>query len=246
MIIGSNLLFYDSLTSTNTEAVSLLKTAEPDEGTVICAGFQSAGRGQSGNRWESEKGKNLLFSVILYPRSVNAEEQFLVSMTISLGICDFLDRHIKGVRIKWPNDILTGNDKIAGILIETSILGSEIESLVAGIGLNLNQDAFPDFHPRPVSLKMATDKEYDILTCLKELLPDLDRRYKHLLYGDRESIKKDYIERLYRFLEWSRFSTAGRTFTGRITDVSVSGQVSIEEQGSGIRKFSFKEFSYLA
>jgi BirA family transcriptional regulator, biotin operon repressor / biotin---[acetyl-CoA-carboxylase] ligase len=246
MVIGSNLIFYNELPSTNTEAALLLKSGEQIEGTVIHTDFQSAGKGQAGNKWESENGKNLLFSVILYPQSISPYDQFLVSMTISLGICDFLDRLCTGARIKWPNDIYLGNGKIAGILIENSILGTMIETSVAGIGLNINQESFASILPRPVSLKMATGKEYNISDCLQELLSDLDRRYKHLMYGDRNLIKHDYLARLYRFMEWSSFSSAGSVFTGRITDVLISGQIMIEEKGGLTREFSFKDFSYLS
>ena len=167
MVIGSNLIFYNELPSTNTEASLLLKSGEQIEGTVIQTDFQSAGKGQAGNKWESEKGKNLLFSIILYPQSISPYDQFLISMTISLGICDFLDRLCTGATIKWPNDIYLGNDKIAGILIENSILGTMIETSVAGIGLNINQDNFVSIQPRPISLKMATGKEYSISACLQ-------------------------------------------------------------------------------
>lgn len=246
MIIGSDLIFYNELPSTNTEASMLLRRGEPEEGTVILADYQSTGKGQATNTWHSVKGKNLLFSVILYPHSVSPSDQFLLSMAISLGICDFLDRHSSGARIKWPNDVYLGNKKIAGILIENSIIGSEIESSVAGIGLNINQDDFPSSVPHPVSLKMATGKEYSITECMKELLHDLDCRYRHLLYDDRDILRQDYLARLYRLREWTDFKTAGKVFTGRITDVPVSGQIRIEEKDGTVREFSFREFTYLS
>jgi BirA family transcriptional regulator, biotin operon repressor / biotin---[acetyl-CoA-carboxylase] ligase len=245
MIIGSNIHYTDNTTSTNADAVVLLKSGTPEEGTVIHAGYQSSGKGQAGNIWESQEHINLLFSIILYPESVSPADQFLISMTISLGICDFIDRYIEGATIKWPNDIMTGNDKIAGILIENSIIGSTIQSTVAGIGLNINQDKFPRFVPAAVSLKMLTGQEYDLSVCLKQLLSDLDVRYKALLYGDRDSIKEDYMSRLYRFNEWSSFTMEGKVFTGRITDVLISGPVRIEKKDGTTREFTFKEFSYL-
>jgi BirA family transcriptional regulator, biotin operon repressor / biotin---[acetyl-CoA-carboxylase] ligase len=245
MIIGSNLLFHESLSSTNTTAAQLVRTGEPAEGTIIHTDFQSAGRGQAGNKWESEKGKNLLFSIILYPKSVRPEDQFLISMTISLGICDFLDRHCQGTRIKWPNDIYFNNDKIAGILIENSIMGSSIENTIAGIGLNINQEKFTGVHPDPVSLKMATGKDYDTADCLTDLLSDLDKRYKQLLYGDRGMIRNDYLSRLYRFNEWRSYKLADSVFSGRIKDVLMTGQIRIEQEDGSIRDYSFKEFGYL-
>jgi BirA family transcriptional regulator, biotin operon repressor / biotin---[acetyl-CoA-carboxylase] ligase len=245
MLIGSNLLYYETLSSTNTEASRLLKSGEQTEGTVVYTGFQSSGRGQTGNRWESEEGKNLLFSTILYPRTVVPEDQFLISMTISLGICDFLDRYYRGAEIKWPNDIYVGNDKIAGILIENSILGNMIENSVIGIGLNINQDKFKEILPNPVSLKMVTGRDHDTVKCLTELLHDLDKRYKELLYGDNRKIKTDYLSRLYRFMKWTLYKSGDFVFTGRIIDVMVTGQISIEIKDGAVREFSFKEFIFL-
>jgi len=246
MTIGSTLIFYNELASTNTEASELLRSGEQPEGTVIYTSFQSAGRGQGFNKWESERGKNLLFSIILYPNSVSPADQFQISMTISLGICDFLDRHCTGARIKWPNDIYLGNQKIAGILIENSVLGSVIETSVAGIGLNINQENFPAMVPPPVSLKMATGKEYILIKCLRDLLRDLDNRYRNLLYDDRNRIRHDYLARLYRFMEWTSFKSSGSIFIGRITDVLVSGLIRVEERNGKIREFSVRDFSFLS
>ncbi len=246
MTIGSNLIFYNELSSTNKEASELLKTGEQPEGTVIYTSYQSAGKGQGLNRWESERGRNLLFSIILYPGSVSPGDQFQISMTISLGICDFLDRHCTGARIKWPNDIYLGDQKIAGILIENSIMGSLIETSVAGIGLNINQENFAGIVPPPVSLKMITGKEYILISCIRDLLRDIDKRYRNLLYDDRNSIRHDYLARLYRFMEWTSFKTSGSIFIGRITDVLVSGLIRVEEKNGKIREFSAKEFSFLS
>jgi BirA family transcriptional regulator, biotin operon repressor / biotin---[acetyl-CoA-carboxylase] ligase len=245
MVIGSNLLYYESLTSTNTEALMMLRKNEVPEGSVIYSDFQSAGRGQPGNRWESEKGKNLLISIILYPGSVRPEEQFLISMTISLGICDFIDRYIAGSKIKWPNDIYIKDDKIAGILIENTLIGDVIESSVAGIGININQETFPADIRNPVSLKTATGKDHDRDKCLKDLLYDLDKRYRILLYGDRKDIHNEYIRRLYRFNEPGKYRAGKKVFTGRISDVSASGIIGISEENGKISRFSFKEVDFI-
>ena len=126
MIIGSKIYFFEQLTSTNSEAVRVMKENHIPEGSVISAGYQSAGRGQKGNSWESSEGKNLLISIILYPSIINPGEQFLISMAISLGICEFLRNYIPECKIKWPNDIYVFNDKIAGVLIENSVMGDRI------------------------------------------------------------------------------------------------------------------------
>jgi BirA family biotin operon repressor/biotin-[acetyl-CoA-carboxylase] ligase len=245
MKIGSNLLFYENLSSTNTRASELLKKQEMPEGTIVYTDFQTAGKGQAGNRWESEKGKNLLISIILYPESVLPEDQFILSMTISLGICDFLDRYIPGSTIKWPNDIYFKNDKIAGILIENTIMAEQIESSIAGIGLNINQEYFPGTIPNPVSIRMITSENYDTELCLKQLLVAIHERYKQLLYGDRASIRTEYISRLYRFMEWHSYKKAENVFTGRICDVLPSGMLRIEEKNGSHPEFSFKEVEYI-
>src|SRR5665648_1178797 len=138
MIIGSKLYFFENLPSTNTYAAKLLKKNKLPEGTVVYTNYQSAGRGQTGNIWESEDGKNLLVSIVLFPSFIIPACQFLISITLSLGICDFLKRYIPACAIKWPNDIYVNNDKIAGILIENSVMEGVIESSIAGIGLNIN------------------------------------------------------------------------------------------------------------
>jgi len=245
MTIGSNILFYETLESTNTTASSMLRNTELAEGTVIQAAFQSSGRGQSGNGWQSESGRNLLISVVLYPGSVRPGEQFLISMTISLGMCDFTDRYYKGSRIKWPNDIYVNNDKIAGILIENSIMGDKIESSVVGIGFNINQEKFDAGIPNPASLKMITGMDHDTGTCLKQMLASLDKRYKQLLYGDRETIRDEYFSRLYRAGEWHNYRSSGIEFKGKISGILPSGKIMIEAKDGTLREFSFKEVNYI-
>jgi len=245
MIIGSNIQFYGLLESTNTYTSECLKVSELQEGTVIYADFQTAGKGHQGNRWESENGKNLIFSIILYPSSVRPEDQFLISMAISLGISDFLQGIIPEVKIKWPNDIYVKDDKIAGILIENTLIGDTIESSVAGIGLNINQEKFSSGIPNPVSIKLITGKESDIRACLKQLLNSLDSRYKQLLYGDRQLIRDEYISLLYRAGEWHEYSAEGKVFRGMIKGISATGNLEIERKDRSVNSYSFKEVEYL-
>ena len=237
MIIGSNIRFYESLQSTNTSASLSLKEKELPEGTVIFTDFQTAGKGQQGKRWESGKGKNLLFSVILYPSSVSPDNQFLISMIISLGICDFISEFVPEVKIKWPNDIYIKNDKIAGILIENSITGETIESCIAGIGININQEKFSPDIPNPVSLRIITGKETDIRKSLGRLLNYLDKRYKQLLYGDRELIREEYASMLYRAGEWHKYRSDRIIFKGRIQGITDSGSLKIEKEDSSVSEF---------
>jgi BirA family biotin operon repressor/biotin-[acetyl-CoA-carboxylase] ligase len=245
MIIGSNLLFFENLPSTNTFTTDLLKKKKLQEGTIIYTNYQSAGRGYSANRWESEDGKNLLTSILLAPSFIKPTDQFQISMTISLGICDFLMRFIPGCSIKWPNDIYVNNDKIAGILIENTILGNQIEFTVAGIGLNINQEKFSGNLPNPVSLCLLTGHSYDLSDCLKQLAKDLDKRYKQLISGNQEVIKKEYVSNLYRLNKWSEYKDAKGIFTGKILSINDCGRIIIEKKNAEINEYSFKEMEFI-
>ncbi|MBK7133315.1 MAG: biotin--[acetyl-CoA-carboxylase] ligase [Bacteroidales bacterium] len=245
MIIGSELIFKANLPSTNTYASQILRTKNSKEGTVIYTNYQSAGRGYAGNGWESEDGKNLLFSILLYPTVVNPADQFIISMAISLGICDFLESHIPVCRVKWPNDIYVNNDKIAGILIENTIMGNMLEDSVAGIGLNLNQVKFLSDAPNPVSLKMITGKEYDLNDSLLRLATYLDKRYKQVLSEKFTQLREEYTSKLFRLNEWASYRDGTGVFTGRIISVSENGRLHVETKPGSINEYSFKEVEFI-
>jgi BirA family transcriptional regulator, biotin operon repressor / biotin---[acetyl-CoA-carboxylase] ligase len=245
MIIGSNILFFKDLPSTNAHASLLLKTNSLPEGTIIHSNYQSAGKGYAGNEWESEDGKNLLLSIVLYPSFVKPSDQFCISMAVSLGICDFIRRFIPDCSIKWPNDIYIKNDKIAGVLLENTIIADHIEYSIAGIGININQEKFISPAPNPVSLRQITSKTYDLQACLIDLTKDLDIRYKQLIGGNAESVRKEYISKLYRLNEWSQFKDIDGQFTGRIKSIGDYGTLMIENQDMDIRGYAFKEVEFI-
>jgi len=245
MIIGSKLIFRESLSSSNSYAAKLLKIEAVQEGTIIYTNYQTTGRGQTGNTWESEDGKNLLISLILYPLMIKPSYQFIISKIISLGICDYLRQQTTNVSIKWPNDIYVNNDKIAGILIEASIIRDEIENIIAGIGLNINQKIFKSDAPNPVSLGMITGKSYNIEECLKSLASCLDRRYKQILHGKISDIDSDYLSNLYRIGQWCDYSDTNGLFEGRINSVNHSGRLQIEDRRGRIYEYAFKEVNFL-
>jgi len=245
MIIGSKLFFIENLPSTNLHAARLIKHNDISEGTIIYTNYQLAGRGQMGNKWESEDSKNLLISIVLFPSMINPSDQFVLSMAISLGICDFLKRYIPVCRIKWPNDIYVNNDKIAGLLIENSVMGDHIENTIAGIGLNINQDKFLSSAPNPVSLRMITGKAYDLNTCLYQLADDLDKRYKQLIAGNLIQIKKEYTSNLYRLNKWCNYRDKNGSYLGRIKSTSEYGNIMIESESGKTIEYSFKEVDFI-
>jgi BirA family transcriptional regulator, biotin operon repressor / biotin---[acetyl-CoA-carboxylase] ligase len=245
MIIGSRKIFIDKVSSTNTHSTFLLRKGKVQEGTIVHTNFQTAGRGQQGNTWESQYGKNLLFSIILYPVTVKADKQFVISKIISLGLRDYLNGIVPDVSIKWPNDIYVRNDKIAGILIENSIIKNEIENTVAGIGLNVNQDKFSRSVPNATSLKKLTGIEFDPGSCLTEISVTLDLRYKQMLYGNNKLIDEDYLSSLYRFGDFNEFSDSNGIFEGKIIAVTGTGRLQIEDRRGRIYEYGFKEVDFL-
>ena len=244
MIIGSNIFFFENLPSTNSHARALLRHNDLQEGAIIYTNYQSEGRGQAGNTWESEDNKNLLISIILIPSMISPAEQFVISMAISVGICDFLKRYVSGIKIKWPNDIYINNDKIAGILIENSIQGEIIEHTIAGIGININQEKFLSSAPNPVSLRKLTGITYDLAVCLNQMATDLDKRYKQLISEDFTGIRHEYISLLYSYKKWLEFEDLKGVFRGRILTVGDNGALHVEKQDGIISEYSSKEISF--
>lgn len=245
MTIGSKIIFITELTSTNTYAIGLAGKEGTGEGTVIRAAYQTAGKGQPGNRWESEAGKNLLFSIILYPKSISPDEQFIISMALSLGMHDFLSDIFKECTIKWPNDMYIGNDKIAGMLIESSIMGDKIGFMIAGIGLNMNQEKFTGNAPNPVSMKILSGKNYNDDECLHDLLKCLDSRYNTVINKPHKSLTDEYVAKLYRYNQWSSFVDKNGIFLGRITSVSPSGRIRIQKESGLSSNYYFKEIEFI-
>jgi BirA family transcriptional regulator, biotin operon repressor / biotin---[acetyl-CoA-carboxylase] ligase len=245
MIIGTKKIFRENLPSTNSFLTDLLRIQDLPEGTIVSANYQSAGRGYAGNRWESEKDKNLLLSILLRPTDIKPDQQFLISMVISLGVCDFSERYLRAARVKWPNDIYVNDDKIAGILIENSIMEDRIEYSVAGIGFNLNQEIFLSSAPNPISLKQITGADYDLTSVLTQISADLDNRYKQLLSGKVREIRDEYSGRLYRYNDWHNFRDSEGIFTGKITSISDNGLLRVERKAGNISLYSFKEIEFM-
>ena len=245
MIIGSSVRHYEKVSSTNTVAAALLREAMPPEGTVITASFQESGRGQAGNSWESEPGSNLLMSVILYPETVKPWEQFVICQMISLAVHDLVSLRTGDARIKWPNDIYVRDDKIAGILIENSIMGDRLGSTVAGIGLNVNQTIFRSDAPNPVSLAIVTGTGHDLSLITGELLKLIDRRYAMVIMGDTATLQREYHDVLYRSGEWHLYRDKGGRFEGLIERVMPDGMLVVRKKNGKTSEYAFKEIDYI-
>ena len=157
-----NFIKISSVDSTNDYALSLRSKKLFREGLVIVAEYQYKGRGQRTNIWESKFGKNLLLSFIFEPK-ILLSEQFVISKIVCLSVIDFLISFGIKATIKWPNDILFKNRKIAGVLIENIVSKGVITHSVIGIGVNINQLIFEKYKPNATSLSLELEKNVDIL-----------------------------------------------------------------------------------
>lgn len=235
----------DEIDSTNNYMKSLLLKQKVKEGTIISADFQTGGRGQRGNGWMSENGKNLLFSIVLYPDAVKANEQFLISQVVSLAVADFLRKYTDGITIKWPNDIYWRENKICGILIENAIEGDKIKESVCGIGINLNQESFDDSLPNPVSLKQITGEYYKQSIMLGEVRELLFSYYEQLRRGEMQIIAENYRDSLFRKTGYHLFNDNTNDFIARIKDVASDGTLILQTKSGDERRFAFKEVRYV-
>jgi len=151
------------------------RPVSPKDMILVTADFQTAGRGQAGNSWESEAGKNLLFGLLFHPREVEANRQFILSQAVALSICETLSDYAEDIRIKWPNDIYWKDRKICGMLIENTLVGRCIENCIIGAGININQQTFCSDAPNPVSLRQITGKEQEPVFILADTMTNASR-----------------------------------------------------------------------
>lgn len=245
LFLGQKINYLPTCQSTNDIAASLISSETALDGTVVITGNQTAGRGQRGNQWEAQPGQNLTFSVILQPSFLQPNEQFWLNIAVSLGISDWLATYLGDrLKIKWPNDLYVEQRKIGGILIENTLYGYSIAWSVVGIGLNINQTRFQT--ATATSLINETPNEYDFVLpdVLPLLLESIERRYLALRSGQRDILKTNYLQRLFRYQEESDFIADGERFRGMIVGVEESGRLAIQV-GEKLRSFAFKEVEFV-
>lgn len=248
LFTGKVAIHLEKTDSTNNYAKRLLTKEKPTEGTAIIADFQEQGKGQPvapdgmmGNKWESEEGKNLLVTFVLYPKFLEPSNQFYLNMAISLAVMETVQQFCKKeVQVKWPNDIYVEEKKISGILIENTISGNSFSSSLIGIGLNVNQTEFSDKVQNPVSLKMLMNKNFKLHAVFDKLSANIESRYLQLMKNKFELIRKDYLGHLYRYKIFAQYRTKDESFEGMICGIDESGKLIIETDGE-LRLFDFKE-----
>ncbi|MBW6534641.1 MAG: biotin--[acetyl-CoA-carboxylase] ligase [Mariniphaga sp.] len=242
---NKNLIVLNETDSTNNYANGLITDGKALNGSVVLSHYQKNGRGQRGNTWESAPGKNLLTSIVLFPAFLPPGKQFYLSKITSLALVDLLRDHTQEVSVKWPNDIFVKKRKIAGILIETSILGNQFHSAVAGIGLNLNQIKFSPELPNPVSLKLITGKDFKVKEMALQLREILMKWYQKLETGCIAEIDETYHENLFRINEWAVFKKNDKSFEARILGTGEFGQLILEDRSGKQSAYMFKEVEFV-
>ena len=236
---------FDALGSTN-QYCKLLDLKQTEEFTIIWALSQPEGIGQRGNRWESEAGKNLTFSIILHPTFLPPQHQYLLTKVLALGISDYLIDLLsnEAIHIKWPNDIYVDKRKICGILVENHI-GQRFESAVCGIGFNVNQSSFSDWIPNPISLSQITGMDYDLQTILEALVTAISERYNQLREGLIDRLDKEYLSRLLYLNERHTYRYLGEEICATIIGVNAFGHLLLQTDDGKTIVAQMKEIELL-
>jgi len=202
------ILHFDEINSTNVFLYDKISENNDISDMVVVAAHQTAGRGMDKNRWESEAGKNLLFSIALNVNFLEAENQFKISQAVSVAIVETLSQFVDDKRlfIKWPNDIYFGDKKLAGMLIQNTIEGRMMGVSIIGIGLNVNQIEFSKDIPNPISLKMISGQDFDLDNLLNQLVSSIKTKVESLRDKENQNeINEIYVSRSYRFGIWSDY-----------------------------------------
>jgi BirA family biotin operon repressor/biotin-[acetyl-CoA-carboxylase] ligase len=231
--------------STNSEAHALIVQNRASEGCTIITDFQTAGRGQRGNRWEAAPAENLMLSVVWYPTFLAAAQQFQLSQAVALGVHDWASTLLgpgPQLKLKWPNDLYYGDQKFGGILIENTLSGPKIQYSVIGIGLNINQQHFA--MATATSIGQLTGRAYIREALAARLLECLERRYLQLRAGQVSQLRQAYLQALYRYQETHWFEVGGQRVSGQIVGVEDDGRLAVAV-GHELRRFSLQEIRYL-
>lgn len=246
LFVGQKIITLKRVTSTNDFLKKELSKSTPLlEGTAIMAEEQYAGRGQAGNQWFAEPGKNLTFSVLLNPTFLKPEEQFGLNMVVSNAVCKVLQAILPAkVSIKWPNDILVEGRKIGGILIENILQGSVFKHSIVGIGINVNQEMFPNEVKNVTSIKQILQDTYSKQKLLYDICQSIGQQYAQLKANQMESLKAFYLCNLFAVEELRLFEVDGVRVKGRIVDVTPWGRLVLDFEGYRA-DFGFKEIAFL-
>ena len=241
MQIGRKIIRLESVDSTNNYIANLLKEGILENGTVILADEQFAGRGQRNAEWHTKPGENLTFSFFLDSVNLSVNNQFYLTCIVSLSLVQLLDKFGLKAKIKWPNDIFIHQKKIAGVLIENQLSSMSIKSSIIGIGLNVNQIEFDGLNA--TSILKETDSRKMPMDVLYSFIEVFNSNWVNLSEGKLSGIKSEYLSYLYQFNELKEYEDKNGVFEGKITDVLNSGHLMIDRDGIQ-QTYELKEISF--
>lgn len=241
LFFGNQTIHLSSVDSTNNFAAKLLAEGLCADGAVIMADHQTGGRGQRGNVWLSESGKNLLSTFVCKPDNLSVERQVVLTWLTSLSVVETLRKFNIEARIKWPNDIFVGNKKICGILIENQLNGKRIQHAIIGIGLNVSQMDFGEFPATSVSKE--TSAIFSPKEIMQSLRQEMEKQFGQLNQISDEQIKENYMDSLYRLNELAPFEDENGSFYGTITHVTDTGMLVVQKENEEVM-YGIKEIRY--
>ncbi len=237
----------NAIDSTNSFLKELVQNSSVEDHTIVVTNEQVSGRGQMNNSWHSEPHKNLTFSIFTRFKDLKIEDQSYLNLAVSLAVYDVLNSmSVPDLFIKWPNDIMSGNNKICGILVETTFIQQRIKNTVIGIGLNVNQEKFPSELKNVNSLKNILKKDFNLEDILQLLVQQIKSRISELENGAFQKIYAGYHQVLYKkgiptaFLDIVK----NQIFMGIIIEVSTSGNLRIQLENDAIIEYGVKEISF--
>ncbi|MBT8231147.1 MAG: biotin--[acetyl-CoA-carboxylase] ligase [Saprospiraceae bacterium] len=240
-------IYFESIDSTNTYLSNYLSKNNPQDNICVYTYNQTNGKGQIGRNWFNDEGKNLALSYAFHFQNLDVQHQFYLNMAISLGLHQFVSSIINNgrVSIKWPNDIYINDKKVAGILIQNQLKGRLIGSSIIGIGLNINQESFPQNLPNPISLKQHTQKTYNKAELVQRLEKNI-LSFLNILSINSKAIFTDYIKHLYRINEKHSFinTHSNESFYGIIKGVSAEGKLLVDISGE-LEAFNFRTIKFV-
>ncbi|MDE5793417.1 MAG: biotin--[acetyl-CoA-carboxylase] ligase [Muribaculaceae bacterium] len=232
----------------STNAYIMRNVGDLEAPVMVTAYSQTAGQGQRGNSWEAEPGKNLTFSIFYRPLGLPPMAQFAMSEAVALAVVDFLVGHGVEAKVKWPNDIYVGDNKICGILIRHSIMGAYVSYSVIGVGIDVNQTQFLSDAPNPVSMKQITGKTYDLALLEKEIAEIMEGRLNLIqTEAGRLALHKEFFGKLWRgdgALHPFADTATGENFKASIEDIAFHGPMTLRLSDGSLRTYAFKEVSF--
>ena len=239
-----NLIKLNATSSTNDKVKMLIKSKKISTGDIVWAEYQYKGRGQYKNKWNSSRGKNLLISLYRDFKGLRPMQSSYINFVISLSVIKTIEHYISNENyIKWPNDIMSAQKKISGILIENSINGDDLNNSIIGIGINVNQTRFKNI-VNATSIKLITNTETRIEEVLDKLVKNIGFYVKMLIARDFDNIMGLYNSRLYG-RDYCKFLINNKTFEGKVINVNPSGSINVKINGLGIKEYESNRIKIL-